>query len=167
VKSCAEAGRVPSCPRGQLPRPHRGSVPHADMSEVRSPPSRYEPGPAIDTANEHITVEGRVVLESDPERGRSRRPMFPLASEQRAHARSADGKHLDQAGGVNVMRLQAKNPQPRAGARAGVPDGQRMGGSGGLPKDNNGYDMKQGVIGAEGHASASSRRRCVRCIPKP
>ncbi|MGY6662093.1 MAG: FAD-binding oxidoreductase [Glycocaulis sp.] len=102
----------------------------------------------IDTANESMTVEAGVVLQTVQEAARDAGKLFPLSLGAQGSA-MIGGLISTNAGGVQVLRYGMMR-ELVLGLEAVLPDGRVLSGLSGLRKDNTGYDLKQLFIGAEG-----------------
>jgi FAD/FMN-containing dehydrogenase len=103
---------------------------------------------ALDTANESITVDAGVILETVQNAAKQAGKLFPLSLGAQGSA-MIGGLISTNAGGVQVLRYGMMRDLV-LGLEAVLPDGRVLSGLSGLRKNNTGYDLKQLFIGAEG-----------------
>ncbi|WP_413043676.1 FAD-binding oxidoreductase [Pseudomonas sp. YJ42] len=125
-----------------------GSIPDASGTQVVLSLTRMTRIREVDPANETITVEAGVILQTLQEAAAEAGRLFPLALGAQGSC-TVGGNLATNAGGTAVLRYG--NMRDLAlGLEVVLPDGRIWNGLRGLRKDNTGYDLKQLFIGSEG-----------------
>lgn len=145
ILAACNAARIPVLPQGGLTGLVGASAP---FGEAVISMKRMNAIREIDTANESVTVEAGVVLETLQNAAREAGKLFPLSLGAQGSA-MIGGLLSTNAGGVHVLRYGMMRDLV-LGLEAVLPDGRVLSGLSGLRKNNTGYDLKQLFIGAEG-----------------
>ncbi|MCQ4310435.1 FAD-binding oxidoreductase [Pseudomonas stutzeri] len=125
-----------------------GSIPDVSGTQVVLSLTRMTRIREVDPANETITVEAGVVLQTLQEAAVEVGRLFPLSLGAEGSC-TVGGNLATNAGGTAVLRYG--NMRDLAlGLEVVLPDGQIWNGLRGLRKDNTGYDLKHLFIGSEG-----------------
>ena len=125
-----------------------GSIPDSSGCQVVLSLTRMTQIREIDTANETITVEAGVVLQTLQEAAEQAGRLFPLSLGAEGSC-TVGGNLATNAGGTAVLRY-GNMRDLTLGLEVVLPDGQIWNGLRGLRKDNTGYDLKHLFIGSEG-----------------
>ena len=144
VQTCNDAG-IAILPQSGNTGLVGGSTP---QGEVLISLKRMNTIRAIDTANESITVDAGVILETVQDKAASVNKLFPLSLGAQGSA-MIGGLISTNAGGVHVLRYGMMR-ELVLGLEAVLPNGTLLSDLTGLRKNNTGYDLKQLLIGAEG-----------------
>ncbi|MET0764849.1 MAG: FAD-binding oxidoreductase [Blastococcus sp.] len=147
VALCREAG-VALVPQGGNTGLCGGAVPDASGRQVVLSMTRMRRIRGIDPANQTITVEAGVVLQTVQEAAEAAGRLFPLSLGAEGSC-TIGGNLATNAGGTGVLRYGTMRDLT-LGLEVVLPDGRIWNGLRGLRKDNTGYDLKQLFIGAEG-----------------
>lgn len=102
----------------------------------------------IDTANDTVTVESGVVLQTLQDVARENNRLFPLSLAAQGSC-TVGGNLATNAGGTAVLRYGSMRDLT-LGLEVVTPNGEIWDGLRALRKDNTGYDLKQLYIGSEG-----------------
>jgi FAD/FMN-containing dehydrogenase len=163
VRYCAQNG-VPMVPQGGNTGLTFAGVPHETMSEVVITTERLNKVRGIDLANDTITVESGVILQTIQEAAAKANRLFPLSLGAQGSCRIG-GNISTNAGGVNVLRY-GNTRSLVLGLEVVLPDGRVWDGLRGLRKDNTGYDLKHLFIGGEGTLGIITAA-VLRLFPQP
>lgn len=125
-----------------------GSIPDETGNQVVLSLTRMTRIRHIDPANETITVEAGVILQSLQEAAAEAGRLFPLSLGAEGSC-TVGGNLATNAGGTAVLRY-GNMRDLTLGLEVVLPDGQIWNGLRGLRKDNTGYDLKHLFIGSEG-----------------
>jgi FAD/FMN-containing dehydrogenase len=147
VTLCRAAG-VAVVPQGGNTGLCGGAVPDASGRSVVLSTTRMRRIRDLDAANQTITVEAGVVLQSVQEAAAAAGRLFPLSLGAQGSC-TIGGNLATNAGGTGVLRYGTMRDLT-LGLEVVLPDGRVWHGLRGLRKDNTGYDLKQLFIGAEG-----------------
>jgi FAD/FMN-containing dehydrogenase len=147
VAVCA-AHRTPIVPQGGNTGLVGGSVPDSSGTAIVLSLNRMNHIRAADTANDTITVDAGVVLQTVQEKARSVDRLFALSLAAEGSC-TIGGNLSTNAGGTNVLRYGNARDQV-LGLEVVTPQGEIWHGLSGLRKDNTGYDLRHLLIGAEG-----------------
>ena len=140
--------RVPLVPQGGNTGLVGGGIPPADGSAVLISLKRMNRIGPVDPEGLTMRVEAGAILADVHDAAAAQGLAFPLSLAARGSA-TVGGLAATNAGGVQVLRHGTMRALV-AGLRAVLPDGSVLDQLAGLPKDNQGYDMKQLLIGSEG-----------------
>ncbi|MCQ2029014.1 FAD-binding oxidoreductase [Stutzerimonas zhaodongensis] len=147
VRLCNEQ-QVALVPQGGNTGLCGGSIPDGSGCQVVLSLTRMTKIRQVDPANETITVEAGVILQSLQEAAAEAGRFFPLSLGAEGSC-TVGGNLATNAGGTAVLRYG--NMRDLAlGLEVVLPDGQIWNGLRGLRKDNTGYDLKHLFIGSEG-----------------
>jgi FAD/FMN-containing dehydrogenase len=125
-----------------------GSIPDVSGTQVVLSLTRMTRIREVDPANETITVEAGVILQTVQQAAAEVGRLFPLSLGAEGSC-TVGGNLATNAGGTAVLRYG--NMRDLAlGLEVVLPDGQIWNGLRGLRKDNTGYDLKHLFIGSEG-----------------
>ena len=119
---------------------------------------------AIDPANESLSCEAGVILETVQGAASDAGKLFPLSLGAQGSA-MIGGLISTNAGGVHVLRYGMMRDLV-LGLEAVLPDGRVLSDLSGLRKDNTGYDLKQLFIGAEGTLGVVTKAT-LKLFPRP
>ena len=125
-----------------------GSIPDASGTQVVLSLTRMSRIREVDPANETITVEAGVILQTLQEAAAEAGRLFPLSLGAEGSC-TVGGNLATNAGGTAVLRY-GNMRDLTLGLEVVLPDGQIWNGLRGLRKDNTGYDLKHLFIGSEG-----------------
>lgn len=161
VRACAEAG-VSIVPQGGNTGLVGGAVAGADQVLIST--DRLTTIRALDAANNTITVESGVILQSIQDAADAADRLFPLSLGAEGSCRIG-GNLSTNAGGTGVLRY-GNARDLTLGLEVVLPDGRIWDGLRGLRKDNTGYDLKHLFIGAEGTLGIITAA-VLKLFPKP
>jgi FAD/FMN-containing dehydrogenase len=125
-----------------------GGIPPADGHAVLLSLKRMNRIGPVDVPGLTMRAEAGAILADVHETAISHGLVFPLSLAARGSA-TVGGLAATNAGGVQVLRHGTMRALV-AGLKAVLPDGSLLDQLAGLPKDNQGYDLKQLLIGSEG-----------------
>lgn len=125
-----------------------GGIPPADGHAVLVSTKRMNRIGPVDAPGLTMRAEAGAILADVHEAAAAHGLVFPLSLAARGSA-TVGGLAATNAGGVQVLRHGTMRALV-AGLRAVLPDGSVLDQLAGLPKDNQGYDLKQLLIGSEG-----------------
>lgn len=125
-----------------------GGIPPADGSAVLISLKRMNQIGPIDVPGLTLRVGAGAILADVHDFAAAHGLAFPLSLAARGSA-TVGGLAATNAGGVQVLRHGTMRALV-AGLQAVLPDGSVLDQLAGLPKDNQGYDLKQLLIGSEG-----------------
>ena len=140
--------QVPLVPQGGNTGLCGGSIPDASGTQVVLSLTRMTRIREVDPANETITVEAGVVLQTLQNAAADAGRLFPLSLGAEGSC-TVGGNLATNAGGTAVLRY-GNMRDLTLGLEVVLPDGQIWNGLRGLRKDNTGYDLKHLFIGSEG-----------------
>ncbi len=147
VRLCHLAG-VALVPQGGNTGLCGGSIPDMSGEQVVLSLTRMTRIRDVDTANETITAEAGVILQTLQDAAAKVERLFPLSLGAQGSC-TLGGNLATNAGGTAVLRYG--NMRDLAlGLEVVLPDGRIWNGLRGLRKDNTGYDLKHLFIGSEG-----------------
>ncbi|MCQ4315998.1 FAD-binding oxidoreductase [Stutzerimonas zhaodongensis] len=147
VRLCNEQ-QVALVPQGGNTGLCGGSIPDGSGCQVVLSLTRMTKFRQVDPANETITVEAGVILQSLQEAAAEAGRFFPLSLGAEGSC-TVGGNLATNAGGTAVLRY-GNMRDLTLGVEVVLPDGQIWNGLRGLRKDNTGYDLKHLFIGSEG-----------------
>lgn len=147
VRLCNEQ-QVALVPQGGNTGLCGGSIPDGSGCQVVLSLTRMTKIRQVDPANETITVEAGVILQSLQEAAAEAGRFFPLSLGAEGSC-TVGGNLATNAGGTAVLRY-GNMRDLTLGLEVVLPDGQIWNGLRGLRKDNTGYDLKHLFIGSEG-----------------
>lgn len=147
VRLC-HANQVALVPQGGNTGLCGGSIPDASGTQVVLSLTRMTRIRDIDPANETITVEAGVILQTLQEAAAEVGRLFPLSLGAEGSC-TVGGNLATNAGGTAVLRY-GNMRDLTLGLEVVLPDGRVWSGLRGLRKDNTGYDLKHLFIGSEG-----------------
>lgn len=147
VRLCNEQ-QVALVPQGGNTGLCGGSIPDGSGCQVVLSLTRMTKIRQVDPANETITVEAGVILQSLQEAAAEAGRFFPLSLGAEGSC-TVGGNLATNAGGTAVLRY-GNMRDLTLGVEVVLPDGQIWNGLRGLRKDNTGYDLKHLFIGSEG-----------------
>lgn len=148
VRMCAEIN-LPIIPQGGNTGQSGACVPQSDQgSNVILNLSRMNRIRAVDRANQSVTVDAGVVLQTLQECARSNGLFFPLSLGAEGTCQIG-GNLSTNAGGTAVLRYGNARDMV-LGLEVVLPNGEVWDGLRTLRKDNTGYDLKALFLGAEG-----------------
>ncbi|KGH47546.1 2-hydroxyacid dehydrogenase [Modestobacter caceresii] len=147
VRLCRGAG-VGVVPQGGNTGLCGGAVPDASGRQVVLSLTRMRRIRELDPANQTITVEAGVVLQSVQEAAAAADRLFPLSLGAEGSC-TIGGNLATNAGGTAVLRYGTMRDLV-LGLEVVLADGRTWHGLRGLRKDNTGYDLKHLFVGAEG-----------------
>jgi len=148
IVHAAARHRVALVPQGGNTGLVGGGIPSADGSAVLISLTRMNHIGPMDADGLTLRAEAGAILADVHEAAAAAGLMFPLSLAARGSA-TVGGLAATNAGGVQVLRHGTMRALV-AGLRAVLPDGSVLDQLAGLPKDNQGYDLKQLLIGSEG-----------------
>ncbi len=125
-----------------------GGVPDLSGRQIILNISRMNKMREIDLANNTITVEAGMVLQTLQENADKNDRLFPVSLAAEGSC-EVGGIIATNAGGVQVLKYGNTREQV-LGLEVVLPSGEVWNGLRGLRKDNTGYDLKQLMIGSEG-----------------
>ena len=125
-----------------------GSIPDASGTQVVLSLTRMARIREVDTANETITVEAGVILQTLQDAAQQAGRLFPLSLGAEGSC-TVGGNLATNAGGTAVLRY-GNMRDLTLGLEVVLPDGRIWNGLRGLRKENTGYDLKHLFIGSEG-----------------
>ena len=164
ILALAHEQGVPVVPQGGNTGLVGGQIP--TRGEILLSLGRLKRVRAVDAAGLHHDGGGRADARRGAGRGRGRSTdCSRSACRPRAAARSAATSPSMPAGRACCAYGNAR--QLVLGLEVVLADGRVWDGSRACKKDNTGYDLKQTSSSALRARSASSRRRCSSCFPKP
>ncbi|WP_415844854.1 FAD-binding oxidoreductase [Stutzerimonas zhaodongensis] len=147
VRLCNEQ-QVALVPQGGNTGLCGGAIPDGSGCQVVLSLTRMTKIRQVDPANETITVEAGVILQSLQEAAAEAGRFFPLSLGAEGSC-TVGGNLATNAGGTAVLRY-GNMRDLTLGLEVVLPDGQIWNGLRGLRKDNTGYDLKHLFIGSEG-----------------
>ncbi|WP_217474075.1 FAD-binding oxidoreductase [Stutzerimonas stutzeri] len=147
VRLCHEQ-RIAVVPQGGNTGLCGGSIPDDSGTQVVLSLTRLNRIREIDTANETITVEAGVILQTLQAAAAEAGRLFPLSLGAQGSC-TVGGNLATNAGGTAVLRY-GNMRDLTLGLEVVLPDGQIWNGLRGLRKDNTGDDLKHLFIGSEG-----------------
>jgi FAD/FMN-containing dehydrogenase len=147
VALCRSAG-VAVVPQGGNTGLCGGAVPDSSGRQVVLSLTRMRRIRDLDAANQTVTAEAGVVLQTLQEAAAAAGRLFPLSLGAEGSC-TIGGNLATNAGGTGVLRYGTMRDLT-LGLEVVLPDGRVWNGLRGLRKDNTGYDLKQLFIGAEG-----------------
>ncbi|AOS64031.1 FAD-binding oxidoreductase [Actinoalloteichus hymeniacidonis] len=125
-----------------------GAVPDRSGTQLVLSTNRLRRIRGVDRADQTITVEAGVVLQTVQEAADAAGLLFPLSLGAEGSC-TIGGNLATNAGGTAVVRYGTMR-ELTLGVEVVLPDGRIWNGLRGLRKDNTGYDLKQLFIGSEG-----------------
>jgi FAD/FMN-containing dehydrogenase len=147
VRLCHE-NQVALVPQGGNTGLCGGSIPDASGNQVVLSLTRMTRIREVDPANETITVEAGVILQTVQDAAAEAGRLFPLSLGAEGSC-TVGGNLATNAGGTAVLRY-GNMRDLTLGLEVVLPDGRIWNGLRGLRKDNTGYDLKHLFIGSEG-----------------
>ncbi|WP_181297196.1 FAD-binding oxidoreductase [Pseudomonas sp. Q2-TVG4-2] len=147
VRLCHE-NQIALVPQGGNTGLCGGSIPDASGSQVVLSLTRMTRIREVDPANETITVEAGVILQTVQDAAAEAGRLFPLSLGAEGSC-TVGGNLATNAGGTAVLRY-GNMRDLTLGLEVVLPDGRIWNGLRGLRKDNTGYDLKHLFIGSEG-----------------
>ena len=147
VKAAARHG-VALVPQGGNTGLVGGGIPPADGHAVLLSLKRMNGIGPIDVPGLTLRADAGAILADVHAAAAAHGLVFPLSLAARGSA-TVGGLAATNAGGVQVLRHGTMRALV-AGLKAVLPDGSVLDQLAGLPKDNQGYDLKQLLIGSEG-----------------
>jgi FAD/FMN-containing dehydrogenase len=147
VRWCAARGwRI--VPQGGNTGQSGGSVPENTGDNLVLSLQRLNRIRAVDPANDTMTVDAGVILQTVQDTAATHDRFFPLSLGAEGSC-TIGGNLATNAGGTAVLRY-GNARDLCLGIEAVLPDGQIWNGLRGLRKDNSGYDLRDLFIGSEG-----------------
>lgn len=147
VKACAAAG-TPIIAQGGNTGLAVGGVPDESGTQIVLSLTRLNTIRDIDGANLTMTVEAGCVLQTLQEAAEKAGFLFPLSLAAEGSC-TIGGNLATNAGGTQVVRY-GNTRELCLGLEVVTPQGEIWHGTGGLRKDNTGYDLRDLFIGSEG-----------------
>ncbi|PWJ22306.1 FAD-binding oxidoreductase [Jannaschia seohaensis] len=163
VQACA-AACVPILPYGGGTGLVGGQVSDALDAPVILSLDRMNRVRSVDPAENAMTVEAGVILQTVQEAAEAVDRLFPLSIASQGSARIG-GILATNAGGVNVLRY-GNARDLCLGLEAVMPDGSVLHGLSPLRKNNTGYDLRHLLIGAEGTLGIITAAT-LKLLPRP
>ena len=148
IVAAAARHRVALVPQGGNTGLVGGGIPPADGSAVLVSLKRMNKIGPMDPQGLTMRAEAGAILSDVHDAAAAAGLVFPLSLAARGSA-TIGGLTATNAGGVQVLRHGTMRALI-AGLKAVLPDGSILDQLAGLPKDNQGYDLKQLLIGSEG-----------------
>lgn len=163
VRWCA-AHRWTITPQGGNTGQSGGSVPEPSGDNLVLSLQRLNRIRAVDPANDTITVDAGVILQTVQEKAAEHDRFFPLSLGAEGSC-TIGGNLATNAGGTAVLRY-GNARDLCLGLEVVLPDGEIWNGLRGLRKDNSGYDLRDLFIGAEGTLGIITGA-VLKLFPKP
>lgn len=141
-----------------------GATPDESGQSVVLSTARLNRIRSIDTANDTITVEAGVILQTIQEVAKEADRLFPLSLAAEGTC-TIGGNLATNAGGTQVLRY-GNARDLTLGLEVVTPQGEVWHGLRGLRKDNTGYDLRDLFIGSEGTLGVITAAT-LKLFPKP